>query len=59
MNALIEDYFDKPVYKIDREGCEIHQEPGALVTEVLVTIPDFLLVVINRIETVRDEEGDV
>ena len=26
---------------------------------MLLTIPDFLLVVINRIETVRDEEGGV
>ena len=59
VKTLIEDYFDKPVYKPDIIGCEIHQEPGALVTEVLLTIPDFLLVVINRIETVRDEEGGV
>ena len=54
---LVENYFDSPVYRQDRFGCEIHPNSGALSTEILVSNPEFFIVVIHRIEATNGEDG--
>ena len=54
---LVENYFDSPVYRQDRFGCEIHPNSGALSTEILVSNPEFFIVVIHRIEADNGEDG--
>ena len=58
MKNLIESYFDHPKYNQQRVGCDDHQNSGAYDTEVLVSCPDFLLVLINRIVT-SNEDGQL
>ena len=52
---LVENYFDSPVYKQDRFGYEIHPNSGSISTEILVTNPEFLIVLIHRIEAINDD----
>ena len=57
LKDLVETYFDQPSYKQEREGCASHPNSGAWETELLVNSPEFLLVVVNRINTVMSVDG--
>ena len=54
---MVKTYFDQPSYKHEREGCASHPNSGAWETELPVNSPDFLLVVVNLINTVMSEDG--
>ena len=57
LKDLVKTYFNQPSFKQEREGCASHPNSGAWETELLVNSPEFLLVVVNRIDTVMSEDG--
>lgn len=57
MKRIIEETFFK-VYNADRIGCQVHQDAGAFEEEVLIQLPDFLLVLLKRHEIRRVPADD-
>lgn len=58
LRQCIEQAFCSPTYHSERQGCDIHPTAGVMEEEVLVELPEFLLVVLQRIMVQADEEED-